>query len=173
MIYDEIEKMLDETKKIPYPKVKYVKPDIRFAKMLYDDYAGGLGELTAITQYVYEHIDLSKQISLSRVLLKIAIEEMMHLNMIGELITKLGLEPVFISTNNCNWTSKNVKYNTGNLCRTMSYNVELEDAAIEGYKRAIMCTRNEQIVALLKRIILDEENHKKIFNMLADDYKNA
>ena len=85
----------------------------------------------------------------------------------GILSEKLGIPQ--ISTGDI--FRKNVKEETGNVAETMWYNIETEKAAIQGYQRAIMHTRNPSIRALLKRIILDEQTHIKIFKKIAKEAK--
>lgn len=169
MNYEELKQMLDEKEKIEYPKIGYIEKNYRYANMLYDDLSGELGELSAVTQYVYEHMNINDNSNISRIMLLIAIEEMKHLNMIGELIKKLGKNPYFISSNEKKWKSGNVNYNLENLYETMKYNISTEEAAIRGYRKAMINTRNMQIRRLLNRIILDEETHIKIFRKIMED----
>lgn len=125
-----------------------------------------LGELTAITQYIYEHIELKRFEDFSKILLSIAIEEMHHLDLIGDLIKKLGKKPYYMSKNECFWNAKNVKYHFNNVYDMLMFNIESEKKAILGYKEAIKCTQNKSIQDLLERIILDEQTHLEIFNRL-------
>lgn len=53
----KINQKINEMEKYPYPEIKNVYPNEKYATMLYDDFAGEMGELSAITQYVYEHIN--------------------------------------------------------------------------------------------------------------------
>lgn len=43
------------------------------------------------------------------------------------------------------------------------YNIYTEEMAIQGYRRAMMYTKNLSIRKVLERIILDEKTHKQIF----------
>lgn len=131
--------------------------------MLYDDFSGEEGELTAITQYIYEHIEFKGQSQISNILLKIAIEEMKHIEILGEIIKRLGGKPIYINSKKQYWTAENVKYSFGNLNEMFEYNVKAEEKAIEGYKRAIIYTNNIYLKNVFERIILDEQKHKEIF----------
>lgn len=161
--YKEIQKIMDKTLEIPYPKIPNLYPNIRYARMLYNDFASDKGELTAITQYIYEHINYNYDYELSKILLRIAIEEMKHLDILGEIIKKLGENPIYINSEKKPWTSENVKYNFYSLNEMLEYNVIAEDAAIAGYKKAIKYTNNIYLKKIFERIILDEEKHKEIF----------
>lgn len=134
--------------------------------MLYDDFSGEEGELTAITQYIYEHIEFKGQPQISNILLKIAIGEMRHVGILGEIIKKLGGKPIYINSQNKYWTSQNVKYSFCNLDEMLEYNVKAEEKAIEGYKKAIRYTNNIYLRNVFERIILDEQKHKEIFMKL-------
>ncbi len=143
-----------------------IRQNKRYAEVLYNSFAGEEGELTAVTQYIYEHIELKKFESFSKILLSIAIEEMQHLELIGNLIRKLGGKPYYINKEKCFWSSKNIKYHFNSVFDMLNYNIESEKRAIEGYREAIKNTQNKSIQQLLDRIILDEQTHLEIFNRL-------
>ena len=143
-----------------------IRQNLKYANLLYDNYAGSDGELTAVTQYIYEHIELNRYESFSKILLSIAIEEMKHLQLIGELIRRLGKKAYFIDEKQCAWNTENIKYHFNNIYDMLMYNIESEKKAILGYKKAIKYTQNKSIKDLLERIILDEQTHLEIFNRL-------
>lgn len=166
MTYEEVEEILCSKKNIPYPKLMNIRQNQKYANLLYNNYAGGAGELTAVTQYIYEHIELKKYESFSKILLSIAIEEMHHLDLVGGLIKKLGKKPYFIDKENKNWTAKNIKYHFNNVYDMLMFNIESEKRAIADYNEAIKYTQNKSIKELLERIILDEKTHLEIFTRL-------
>ena len=143
-----------------------IRQNLKYANLLYDNFAGSDGELTAVTQYIYEHIELNRYESFSKILLSIAIEEMKHLQLIGELIRRLGKKAYFIDKKQCAWNTENIKYHFNNIYDMLMYNIESEKKAILGYKEAIKYTQNKSIKDLLERIILDEQTHLEIFNRL-------
>ena len=99
-----------------------IRQNKRYAEVLYNSFAGEEGELTAVTQYIYEHIELKKFESFSKILLSIAIEEMQHLELIGNLIRKLGGKPYYINKEKCFWSSKNIKYHFNSVFDMLNYN---------------------------------------------------
>lgn len=143
-----------------------IRQNQRYANLLYDNFAGEAGELTAVTQYIYEHIELKQFECFSKILLSIAIEEMQHLDLIGGLIRRLGQKPYFIDSKKNNWSSENVKYHFNNIYDMLMFNIKSEKEAIKKYEEAIKCTQNKSIKELLERIILDEKTHLEIFNRL-------
>ena len=77
----KLQNMLNEYRNLPYPEIKNIYQNHAYANLLYDDLSGELGELSAVTQYVYEHLNIQTEDILSNVLLGIAIQEMKHLNL--------------------------------------------------------------------------------------------
>lgn len=161
----EAKKILEQTKKIPYPEVKNVPANFAYAKMLYEDFAGEMGELSAIAQYVYEHIGV-KEKEIKDIMLQVAMEEMRHLDMVGELIKALGGRPIYVDSSGDSWESKYLKYRFLSLEDMMKYNISTEEKAIQGYEKAIKNTNHTSIKAMLDRIVQDEKAHIKIFEAL-------
>lgn len=131
MNYEELNSMLSELDGIPFPEVKYVVKNPMYANLLYNDLSGELGELSAVTQYIYEHMDIANFPEISDIMVKIAIQEMKHLNLVGELIKRLGKNPYFIDSKGMNWNSKYLKYNFDDIVETMRHNIETEKVAID------------------------------------------
>lgn len=49
----------------PYPEIKVLKPNLYYANLLIDDYAGVISEFTAISQYLYHYFffkDIDKEL---------------------------------------------------------------------------------------------------------------
>lgn len=93
--YEQAKQMIDKISQVPYPILSRIYPNKNYANMLKNDFAGDLGEISAIMQYIYEHIEYLEKQDLSKILKMIAIEEMKHLNAIGEIIKKLGEKPCY------------------------------------------------------------------------------
>lgn len=163
MEYKEVKKILDDVDKIPYPNVNYLEKSQGYAKMLYDDFGGDFGELTAITQYIYQHIALAEKEDISKTMLSIAIVEMKHIDLVGELIRKLGYKPIYVGSTGSFWDASNLRYEIKSIQDMMEYNIKSEEEAIKGYEKAKRMTRNKMLRSLFDRIILDEKTHIKIF----------
>jgi bacterioferritin len=64
--------------------------------LLLEDYAGAVSELTAINQYFYHHLVFEdKYEDLAELEECISIIEMMHLELLGETILMLGVDPKY------------------------------------------------------------------------------
>lgn len=160
---------MDFAANLPYPDVEAVANE-KTAAILQSDYAGMESELTAINQYIFQHIVLeSRQKIISVALREIAIVEMKHLDLLGTAIGKLGAKPAYIS-NNRYWNAGNVKYLTGPK-EILNINIQGELNAIENYKRHIGMIGQESVKKLLERIILDEELHVKVFRDLLSNFR--
>lgn len=149
----------------PYPSIEVEKKNIAYAKLLLEDYAGINSEDTAIHQYLYQAIVLNNK-ELYDVLLRISEVEMHHLDILGKLISKLGLKPVFGIIDKeqfIPWTAFNVNYKTDEKI-ILKMNILHEKVAIENYLKHIKLIDDKYIKNILKRIIEDEIVHIEIFN---------
>lgn len=151
-----------------YPNIKVTNKNIEYANILSYDYAGIISEDTAVHQYIYQHIILKELYpELSKELLNIAITEMRHFSMLGEIITLLGKKPVIsfentLSNNDVPWNSNYINYSTS-INDILKYNIQLESLAIKKYKKDIEFINDKYIKDVLKAIIKDEITHLNIF----------
>ncbi len=166
MNFEVLYNNFNEIENDPYPKIENIKQDYRFGKMLYDSYAGSYGELTAITQYVYENITNEENKELRNVLMRVAMDEMHHLKILGELLVELGFIPYYMGSRNNKWCSDRVKYKFSSVEEMMKYNKKKKKMAIKEYERLIENTEDKCIKDILSRIIKDEENHIRIFKAM-------
>ena len=166
MNFEVLYNNFNEIENDPYPKIENIKQDYRFGKMLYDSYAGSYGELTAITQYVYENITNEENKELRNVLMRVAMDEMHHLKILGDLLVELGFIPYYMGSRNNKWCSDRVKYKFSSVEEMMKYNIQTEKMAIKEYERLIENTEDKCIKDILSRIIKDEENHIRIFKAM-------
>lgn len=153
----------------PYPAIKVSGENLKYARILQQNMSSDDGELTAITQYTYQSWILHPSFpDAASVLHQIAIVEMQHMNMLGELITLLGCAPSYSFVHgrrNIFWNSSFVCYNQDTV-QFLNRNVRAEQEAIDGYCRSIELIDDECITSILHRIIKDEEIHIEIFKKL-------
>ena len=166
MDYEYIFELLNEVRKVPYPEIKVEKKNLELANYIYDDYSGKVSELTAITKYVYQHITFEDK-ELSDVLGKIAVVEMRHLDILGNIICELGRLPYYVYSDSfMPWTANNVYYEIKDIKAALKNDLLQEQEAIDGYKMLLQITNDANIQENVKRIIMDEEVHKRIFEYL-------
>lgn len=147
----------------PYPEVKVIAPNQYYAKIIMDDYAGKISEFTAISQYLYHNFSLkSKYKELAEILENISITEMHHMEMLATMIKLLGYESIFKNSSNVFWNANYVYYGE-NVCDKLKADLKSEFDAIDIYESNIKTIDDPYIQIVLKRIILDEKVHVKIF----------
>ena len=140
-------------------------------------YAGRDGELTAVLQYVYQAILLEGcgRAQESKEILKIAVEEMRHLEEIGALLVSMGVPPVFTA---CPpypvgyYSAANVDY-VKPLPQMLASDIRSERRAIAGYDRILAAVSDARVRETISRIRADEERHLATFCALADSLREA
>lgn len=157
------------TLKESYPEVKVECKNKHYAAILSNDFAGAVSEMTAVSQYVNHHIKIeSMNKEIGEALLAIGIVEMYHLEMIGEVILKLGGEPYYGRVKKdkfqC-WSPRFIVYGK-DIKGMLKADIQGEVDAIAQYKKHIEEINDKHIKKLLERIIKDEEHHIEILDKL-------
>ncbi len=158
-------KCLDKSN-LPYPKIKVQGKNFEYSKLLLEDYAGLVSETTAIFLYSFQHISKKTSINdFSKIVEKIAITEMRHLEILGETISLLGTTPCFktFGNDNCNfWNSYNVCY-TNELRNMLEVDIISEQKAINQYIKHRELINDNYIKQAITRILEDEYDHLACF----------
>ena len=157
-----------------YPPIAVNGKNPSYMRMLLFDYAGRNSEFTASNQYIYGSLILKNEYpEVSDVLLHIAIVEMHHLSLLGQIIIKLGGNPEFATVNTRGsqmfWDSGYVDYSRS-IKKILLENLECERRAIAEYERHACMIKDEGIANMLKKIISDEQLHEKILIALYEEY---
>ncbi len=147
---------------LPYPTLD-VSEDLSQAKLLMPSYAGAGGELTAILTYCFQSYISCGNPFLARALEGIAKCEMAHHKLLGGAIYKLGGYPVMGSRTYFSGSMVNYTLDPHKFLRQ---NIAAEEAAIVNYERTVLNLKDESAKLLIERIILDEEQHIKVFEQL-------
>ena len=148
---------------LPYPPIQVGGKNEAYANLLSIDYCGSVSELSAITQYINNENRIScENCSLAKTFLGIVVAEMMHLQKLGEMIVLLGGNVGFTAKyrngSRRMWTPKYLTLSES-IKGVVQANIEAEKAAIEQYTAHIRMIRDEDVNAVLERIIKDEEYH--------------
>ncbi len=158
----------------PYPTVEVEKANLEYAYLLLEDYTGMSSELTSILQYSYQHfLKFQTNPIIAKTLSTIAMVEMKHLELLGETIKLLGVNPEFkvkdkqYELYSC-WNSKYVNYET-DLIDILKSDIILEQIAINNYQKHYELINDLYIKSLLLRIIEDEKLHLKCFYSLLNE----
>ena len=153
----------------PYPSAIMPVRDKDTAELLSNAFAnGGNAEFTAVAQYIHHAMTL-KVPDLSNLLWCIALVEMKHLEMIGQMIESLGGDLKFWRTNRAYWSGGNVNY--GNtVCEKLSLDLYAEEEAISGYTALLRAIEIPQVRTVIERILEDEQYHRELFTYALDQY---
>ncbi len=158
---------------LPYPSARAEGCNPAYARIVLESFGGAEGELTAITTYTYQDIELGESYQeVAETLHGIAIVEMRHLRMLGDLVKSLGGDPVFGAYQRRHlqfWDGGNVNY-TKTLGDLLLADIRMEEAAIFGYRQAAERIEDDAVCAVLERIALDEEVHLALLKELLERY---
>lgn len=114
----------------PYPKVYLNSDDKIYLPIIFENYASRLSEYTAISQYIFSHfsiegmknrLDVSDEAA--KAFENIAIVEMVHLELLADIITGLSAAPEFVNSKREN--GKAVLFLTVHRSKTIS-NLQLK-----------------------------------------------
>lgn len=157
----------------PYPPVAVREKNSFYAALLAEDLAAQFGELTTVHQYVFQSWLLDRQHeAAARLVRNIARVEMLHLNILGELITLLGCTPNYGVADN----GRCVFWNGAMLScekepsEMFAQDILLEKAAIRSYSAHAEQIQDARIQTMLHRLILDEQLHLQLFDHLLADF---
>ena len=158
----------------PYPTTDGICPDAYSLAVISPAYASSTGELNAILQYFYLFFNFEKHDlnDYAETLEGIAVAEMLHLKLLGETIMALGAQPIYCQnppTAYNFYSTKFVSYSR-NLVNMIEDDIMGEKHAICQYSRMLTRLKNEQVKAIVSRILEDEKLHletlKEILNKL-------
>lgn len=157
----------------PYPDLGGITPDNNSVKIIAPAYASECGELNAVLQYVYHQIQLEDQgfKDYAELLHRIAVQEMRHMHILGGMLLKLGVSPIYVAyppyPSNF-YATRCISYSRLPQ-KIFIDDIAAEQSAIASYESMLRRLTNERVAAVIKRIKMDEEEHLAAFkNMLKD-----
>lgn len=160
---------------IPYPKVQVQDRNEKYAQILSIDFCSNISEFSAVAQYINHEIRIThKYKNGHKVLMSIAQTEMMHMQIIGELIVLLGgaLNYSYYDYNSCSmWTPRFVDFGT-DFVNMILLDINNEYKAIKQYEDHIKVINDKYIREILERIIVDEKYHIELLAELIEQYKH-
>lgn len=160
----------------PYPEIRVQGENIRLAQQLSAVFGGGSGEFGVISEYVYQSIIFKDSFpDYSAVLMKIAKVEMHHLYMVGEIIKKLGGQPIYGWYSGGEpryWSGSSVNYGD-DLAAALLYDLNGEQKAYSSYVSLARQSGDRYVFAALTRIALDEMIHASILKSLINKLRHV
>lgn len=157
---------------IAYPSTQTLTTDVLSGRIISFAYANANSELTATLQYCYQILFFSQICQQDAdTLQSICIAEMQHLQYLGNAMIKLGVNPLYVQRpNGC------VHYDTSTVSKSTTAQKMLLDSiagelnAIAEYQKMLFVLKNEQVQAIIQRIVLDEQLHLQTLKQLLHKY---
>lgn len=153
---------------LPYPEININFKDKQLAINLLNVY---IDEINEILQYKYEFI-ITNIKEIKDILLIIYQSELIHFDIIGNLVFKLGLKPTYTYFNKVNnqnyYNTSNVLYTT-DINKFIKNNIKKEKLHLENYKYILSLNNDINFNAIISRIIEDEINHIKLFESILNN----
>lgn len=151
---------------LPYPQLSSKTFDNFSASVISSAYASAHSELNAILQYTYHSFNFYSQEdqTTNEIIQGIAVCEMKHLEILGHTLCDLGVDPVMTALPPYKFNyfnSFSVQYSTLPQKMLMD-DISGEMVAINEYRKMLNKLLNEEVAAIISRIILDEELHVKV-----------
>ena len=163
---------------LPYPTLDNLTEDVKSGQILSFAYATQKGELTATLQYLYHEVFMetfSQQDA--DTLMAIALAEMKHLHILAEAMRRLGVAPRYVQ-----YPNTRIFYDTSCVSQSVTPqkmimdDIQGELNAIAEYNKMLFVLKNEDVEAIVSRIILDEQLHldalKQMLTRLSGDKDN-
>ncbi len=162
---------------LPYPTTEDVCADAYSLRIISPAYASPESELNAILQYIYHSFNFERKgyKEIADSLVGIALTEMHHLDILGSLILALGAPPVYAqypATGFNFYSAKYVAYSR-TLENMLEDDIIGERHAIAGYEKMLKCLKNEQVKAIVARIVLDEKLHLQTLETILKNFKGC
>lgn len=158
---------------LPYPPVRVERQNPAYANLLGMDLCGAVSELTATAQYInHENCIACERCAMAKVVLGIAMAEMIHLQKLGELVVLLGGEVNYTVKGRDGrgrmWTPEYLTL-PRQTQKMLLADIEAEKEAIRQYRMHINMIDDECVNDMLRRIIKDEEYHIVILQALLEE----
>ena len=159
---------------LSYPKIQVEEKNKRYAQILSIDFCGKVSEFTSISQYLNHQIRFTnKYYNAQKVLLSINKTEMMHMQIVCELIVLLGENPNYYYYDDKSyypWIPQFVDCGT-NFVNMILLDINDEYKAIKQYEEHIRDIDDKYIKQILERIIKDEKYHIELLTQLLEENK--
>jgi bacterioferritin len=158
---------------IPYPTLANIERDEKTAFIISPAYSGLHSELKAILQYVYHAQFFSEErlLNYQKILISISIAEMEHLQILGQLLLKLGADPIYTvrAFDKYNYFTTSYVSQSKTPEKIILDDITGELSAINDYTEMISRLKNEKVSAIISRIRLDEELHVKALKEILNE----
>lgn len=156
---------------LPYPPIQPESCRMEYANAMLSNVGSDHSEMSAISLYFYNSVILdSEYAEFAQCFHKISIVEMHHMDIFAKLAFRMGQDPRMWNVRNqrkCYWTPSYNCYPV-RIREVIENSLKGELAAIQKYTKQSQTICDKNIVEILKRIILDEQQHVEIFRHMLE-----
>lgn len=156
---------------LPYPPVQTDSRSSDYAYAMLSNIGSDNSEMSAVCLYFYNSVILEPGYAeFAECFHKISVVEMQHLHIFASLASQMGLDPRLWCMQNRRRSYWSPAYNSypRQIHEVIENSIKGELAAIQKYTRQSEIIRDENIVDILDRIILDEQHHVELFHNMLD-----
>lgn len=161
------------TLNLPYPVISVIEENSRYGNILLQNYSGEISHFSLSSQFnYYELVSFKTSPVISAVLKGISKIDNYHMNILGKLIVLLGEDPRYwINRKKTShyWNPKFLKY-TNKIDEILKNCIYFKTNLISQYEKTLLEIDDDKIVAILKRILSDQEFHLKLLIELQEKY---
>lgn len=150
---------------LPYPSIRVDSPNLTYGCEMLSNIGDVVSEMSDVSRYFYISVVANEcYSSIAACFHHISIVEMHHLDIFSKLALLLGEDPRLWcgKTRKRYWSPSYLNY-PKDIRGLIAESIKAEEAAISKYSKQASIIRDMNIVAILQRIILDEERHLQIF----------
>ncbi|MCL2445977.1 MAG: rubrerythrin family protein [Oscillospiraceae bacterium] len=147
----------------PYPPVQVQGKNRQYAALMLSNIGSANSELSAVAHYRYVHVDCDGD--LAQLAHELSVVEMQHLDDFARLAKLLGEEPRFwqcCGNRKAYWSPSYVDYTYRSTQDLLQKLIAEEKAAIRKYAAQAARIGDPFVVAVLNRVIADEEVHVRL-----------
>ena len=159
-----------------FPTTDGIGSDAYSLAVISPAYASSTGELNAVLQYIYHSLNFDRQgmKEIAETLEGIAIAEMIHLKLLGKTISALGASPIYCQNPPTAFNFYSTKYvaYSRDLINMIEDDIMAEKHAICQYSKMLSRLKNEQVKAIVSRILGDEKLHLEAFKEILNKLKS-
>ena len=155
----------------PYPAVRVEAKNPAYARVMLGNIGDQSSEMSSYALYLYNQTITRAEPELTEAFRVVAEVERKHLELLSDAAFQLGADPrLWAVTGNVAqpmryWSPGLLSY-TANTRAMLQNALALERATIAKYERQTQEIRDDGILLLLRRILLDESMHVEIFRSL-------
>lgn len=157
---------------LPYPPIRVRGRNPGYADLISVSYCGMISEMSAVMQYINNESRMAGSgCAMGKILLGMAIAEMTHMQMLAGLIGLLGGNVCYTSrqagAQPWMWSPQclTLPEKIGDM---LTADLERELAVIDQYNMHIRMIRDDDVNAVLRRIVQDEQYHVMLLRSMMD-----